>query len=105
MILLCLAKNRSKVRNTMYKWGKKESLLLKMCKHSVMNVTNSYHGSIGKYYSFGNRANYRIMEQSSVTQYIHKKFPNQKLNSLSIKRSNMLYKISSLEILILGLKD
>ena len=73
MILLCLAKYISQVRSTMYKWGKKESLLLKMCKRDVMNVTNSHHGSTGKYYSFGNRAKYRIMEQSSVTQYIHKK--------------------------------
>ena len=68
-----------------------------MFKRNVINVTNSHHGSTGKYYCYGIRENYRIIEQSSVTKYSHKKISKETINSLSIDRSNILYKMSSSE--------
>ena len=72
-----------------YKWGKMKSLMLQMCKRNVINVAFSRHGSAGKYYCYGNKANYRIIEKSSVTRYFHKKFYKEKLNSLSIEKLTM----------------
>ena len=39
-----------------------------------MKGASSHHGSEGKYYSFGARANYGIIEKSTLTQFVPKKF-------------------------------
>ena len=42
-------------------------------KTSVIDDHNSHHGSIGKYYSFGNKAAYKTINKSSISQYVMKK--------------------------------
>ena len=49
MVLLCLAKYQSQLGENVL-MGKKESLILQMCKCNEINLTNYHHGSTGKYY-------------------------------------------------------
>ena len=55
-------------------WGIDEANFLKKCKQNIIKGNSSHFGSTGKYYSFGNRANYALIDNSSVTQYVSKKF-------------------------------
>ena len=57
-------------------WGLQGYENLKVCKNNIMKGNATHHGSSGKYYSFGNKANYAIVQKSSVAQYVCKPFKN-----------------------------
>ena len=64
-------------------WGREDYDKLKRCKENIINENSTHHGSSGKYYSFGNKANYAIIEKSSVSQYVSKPYKNDGRNTKS----------------------
>ena len=50
-------------------WSKKHYKAVKECKKSVISKHNKHHGSLGEYFSFGNKAAYETVDGSSVGQY------------------------------------
>ena len=53
-----------------YMWDADDFKLLKKCKRNIICKTNSHHGSVGHYFSFGNKANFKITKESSVGTYV-----------------------------------
>ena len=55
-------------------WCKNDVDQLKKCKPNITNGVSGYTHceSSGKYYSFGNRANFRVKNGQSLTQYVCK---------------------------------
>ena len=54
-------------------WDKNHYIAVKECKKSVIGKHNKHHGSLGEYFSFGNKAAYETIDGSSVSQYAIKK--------------------------------
>ena len=50
-------------------WDADDFKLLKKCKRNIIRKTNDHHGSVGHYFSFGNRANFKKTNKSSVGTY------------------------------------
>ena len=97
-----------------YIWGKEEATFLKSCKPNLIKGNSQHFGSTGKYYSFGNIANYRLIGKSSVTQYVHKRFKlehrtliaqNDSEYMESMVGKELIYSIEGLCKLIPNLKD
>ena len=60
-----------------YIWGKDEYMSVNKVKSNTIKNENQHFGSEGKVYSFGNRGNFGMINDSSVTQYaIKSKTPN-----------------------------
>ena len=53
-------------------WNKDDFIMARKCKPNIMESFN-HHGSIGYYCSFGNKANYGIVDKSSVGVYSDRK--------------------------------
>ena len=54
-------------------WDADNFKLLKKCKRNIIRKTNDHHESVGHYFSFGNRANFKITKESSVGTYATKR--------------------------------
>ena len=60
-------------------WYKNDVDVFKKCKPNIANGVSGYAHceSSGKYYSFGNRANFRVKNGQSLTQYVCKTSKNE----------------------------
>ena len=76
IIVLFMCKLQTDKYTTEYTWGQKEANILKTCKNNIITGHSHHFGSSGNYYSYGNRANYGMINNSSVTQYVSKKYSN-----------------------------
>ena len=70
-LLLLFARLQKKQKGII--WDKKHYTAVKECKKSVIGKHNKHHGSLGEYFSFGNKAAYETVDGSSVSQYAVKK--------------------------------
>ena len=71
LLAVCyLNKNRKKHGHF---WDTKHFDIMKSCKDNIIKGDVKHHQSSGSYYSWGNRGNYRTVDDSSVTQYTFKK--------------------------------
>ena len=73
MLVVLIAKLKKKTINDSFLWCEKHGEAIKECKSSVISSNNSHHGSLGKYFSFGNSAIYKTVNKSSVGQYTTKR--------------------------------
>ena len=66
-----------------------------MCKHKkpIFDSNSKHHGSIGSYYSYGNKANFGIVGKSSIAQYADKQS-----NRLSHYTGKCIEELSQMEI-------
>ena len=114
VLLLMIAKwDRNSVKSS-YSWDTKDVTMLKRCKNNIITARTSHFGSTGLYFSFGNRGNFGMINNSSVTQYAHKKHRDDlKTHKLSRHANNfdmlsaldMKQGVSSLASLIPTLKE
>ena len=70
VLLAAIHLNKYRKRNGNF-WGKQHFDIAYSCKNNILTESTSHHQSSGYYYSWGNRANYRTVDLSSVTQYTH----------------------------------
>ena len=68
-IVLCLCQIRKQTNISEYIWGNYKVKLLHSAKRNIITGHSTHYGSKGKYYSFGNRANYAMVDNSTITQY------------------------------------
>ena len=73
MLVVLIAKLKKKTINDSFLCCEKHGEAIKECKSSVISSNNSHHGSLGKYFSFGNSAIYKTVNKSSVGQYTTKR--------------------------------
>ena len=72
-------------------WNKQDFVMVKKCKPNIMDSFH-HHGSLGNYYSFGNKANYGMVDTSSVGVYSNKKSKN------PIKQQEITKKADAIEV-------
>ena len=70
-------------------WSKEDYVMVKLCKPSIMDSLH-HHGSTGNYYAFGNKANYAMVNKSSVGLYSNKKSKIQLSNKRLIGKQMLL---------------
>ena len=68
ILLLASAKSSSE-NEPRNKWDQDDFLLLKRCKQNVIKKKNNHYNSVGHYFSFGNKAAFRVENNSSVSLY------------------------------------
>ena len=62
-------------------WNRSHITALKKCKPNICKSKHAHFGSNGYYASFGNKADYKIVDHSSVSQYTSKKKTNKKVQT------------------------
>ena len=85
MCKLCLDKY-----TTEYTWGQKEANILKSCKNNIITGHSHHFGSTGNHYSYGNRAIYGIINKSSVTQYVSRKYSKKESTLKAARNAKMI---------------
>ena len=80
--------------DTNNKWTDDNVIALKQCKTNICKGKTSHFNSKGYYASFGNKANYAIIDNSSISQYSTKKSSN-KLKQVLVNDSAHLFEYLS----------
>ncbi len=87
---ILLRKDNSESTND---WSNSSICDLKRCKTNICKGNGTHFGSSGYYASFGNRANYNTINDSSITTYVNKKSKNiirqKDINEMTSKFENM----------------
>ena len=65
-IVLCIAVIESRSKDHTNTWGEEELHTLKQCKPNIVTKTTQHFGSSGLIYSFGNRGNFGMINNSSI---------------------------------------
>ena len=73
-VILFLGRLQRETGISKYHWRKDKTIVVRKCKTNIIKGNSSHQGSSGNYYSFGNRADYGITNDSSITQYILKNY-------------------------------
>ena len=76
IVVLCMVKLEREKIDLQYLWGLKDAMNIKKWKSNIITGHSTHFGSRDNYYSFGNQANYGLIDKSSLTQFVHKKFKN-----------------------------
>ena len=97
-VVLCLCNIRKQTHVSEYVWGGNEAKLLASSKRNIITGHSTHFGSKGKYYSFGNRPNYAMINNSSITQYTSKKYPTVKKSNVAQNDAEYLNKMSCREL-------
>ena len=63
-----------------------------------MSMMSSHFGSNGEYYSFGNKGNFGIIDDSFVVQYAFKKYKSTIASSKAIINPSIMEKMIAMEI-------
>ena len=66
MLLLCLCVDKTK---SGVSWGQDHCNIVKASKRSVITAKIKHNNSTGLYYSYGNKGNFGLINDSSVSQY------------------------------------
>ena len=59
---------------TGWEWDKSILTAMKASKNNIITKANNHNGSMGSYFSYGNRGNFGMIDGSSVGQYTYKCF-------------------------------
>jgi len=97
-VILFLGRLQRQTCVSKYFWGKEKTHVVRDCKSNIIKGNSSHFGSSGKYFSFGNRANYGLIENSSITQYAPKKFGSIKASLTSELDASFMEKIVGREL-------
>ena len=90
IVVLCLMKLEREQIHSQYLWGPNDAINVKKCKTNIITGHSTHFGSTGKYYSFGNRANYGMIDKSSITQFVHKKYKKLSSNITAEQQSQVM---------------
>ena len=78
--------------------GTKQAILLKQCKQNIINGHSSHYESTSKYYFFGNRGNYDMINYSSIIKCVPKKYIGNNRMIISKQDSEYLESFTSKEL-------
>ena len=101
MLLLCLCVDKTK---SGVSWGQDHCNIVKASKRSVITSKITHNNSTGLYYSYGNKGNFGLINDSSVSQYTYKKYKSEWRNEMSHSSNNFMQQLSA-EDLLNGLLD
>ena len=92
VVVLCMVKLEREKIASQYLWGLQDTVNIKKWKNNIITGHSTHFGSTGNYYSFGNRANYGLIDKSSLTQFAHKKFKSEsKMNTVKLEAQRFEY--------------
>ena len=77
VVVLCMCVLNYQRNNTGWSWGKSHYDLVRQSKNNLMAGMASHFESEGKYYSFGNKGSYGMINNSSVGQYANRKYKDE----------------------------
>ena len=97
-VMMFLGRLQRQTDISKYLWGKEKTGVVRYCKSNIIKGNSSHHGSSGNYFSFGNRANYGLLNRSSVTQYVPKKYRSNKASKASQLDAEFMEKIVGREL-------
>ena len=103
MVLLCLVTLKKDRNETGYTWGKREATFLKSCKSNIMTGRSHHFSSTGNYYSYGNRDNFGRVHNSTITQYVSKKYASIDKTKVAKENAEIMEDLSTQE-LAMGIK-
>ena len=96
VLMFCKLQN---IRNkTGYTWGSHQANFCHATKDNLIDANSSHFGSKGKYYSFGNRGNYDMVDDSTVTLYVSKKYKNELRSKLAVMNADVLEEMAGAEL-------
>ena len=98
MILLCYCVHSQKQLQNRCEWGIEEYNIMKSSKRSVITKKNNHNESTGKYYSYGNKGSFDLVDGSSVSQYTYRKYKDDVKNCLSATKDILMQQIASREL-------
>ena len=104
MVLLCLVTFKKEKKEKGYTWGKREADFLKSCKSNIMTGRSHHFSSSGNYYSYGNRANFGRVDNSTITQYVSRKYTSVDKTKVAKENAAIMEDLSTQE-LALGIKN
>ena len=78
---------RGKIKSG-YSWAKKDAINIKSCKNNSISAHSNHFSSTGEYFSFSNRGNYGLINNSSVAQFADKKFKSKNKTKQASKEAN-----------------
>ena len=74
IVVLCICKLQRQKNMAGLEWSKEHANMARKSKTNIMSIKASHFGSNGYYDSLGNKGNFRIANDSSITQYENKKY-------------------------------
>ena len=81
-----------------YTRGSHQANFCKATKDNLIDTNSSHFGSKGKYYSFGNRGNYDMIDDSTVTLYVSKNYKNDMKYKLATMNADVLEEMAGSEL-------
>ena len=73
IVVLCMAKLEREKISSQYSWESKDNINIKKWKSNIITGHSTHFGSTGNYYLFGSRANYGLIDKSSLRKFVQKK--------------------------------
>ena len=73
--------------------------IIKISKKSVITKASKHSNSTGLYYSYGNKCNFGLIKDSSVSQYIYQIYKSKFQTELSDSNNNSMQHLSADELL------
>ena len=98
IVVLMFCKLRSNKNKAGYTWGSHQANFCKATKDNLIATNSSHFGSKGQYYSFGNRGNYGMIDDSSVALYVSKKYKNDMKHKLATMNADVLEEMAGSEL-------
>ena len=86
-----------KIQIEISEWTKYD-ISINKCKNDIITEYSSHFGSTDNYYSFAKNGNYGLIDNSSVTQFAHKKFKSELKTSQAGINTSMMDRFSANEL-------
>ena len=80
-VMLAVMQLDKTINRSGFAWGRGHFNTVNIAKNNIMTLSNKHHQSTGHYFSWGNRGNYGMLENSSVGGYACKRGDKAKMNS------------------------
>jgi len=80
-VMLAVMQLDKTINRSGFAWGRGHFNTVNIANNNIMTLSNKHHQSTGHYFSWGNRGNYGMLENSSVGGYACKRGDKAKMNS------------------------
>jgi len=98
IVLLLLCRLDAQRGRTGWKWGHEHLKTIESSKTNIINASMGHFGSEGRYFSYGNKGNFGMVDGSSVGQYVNRKFNTESSSNKSAFNSMMIEEMVAKEI-------
>ena len=98
IVLLLMCRLDVQCGRTGWAWGHDHFKTIKSSKSNIINASMGHFGSEGSYFSYGNKGNFGMVDGSSVSQYVNRKFTTEARSTKAAFDSKLIEEMVSQEI-------